>query len=265
MARQQAPLRDRIVLLAGSHLELPLKARYYLEERYRVLAIRDDTTAMEWIQRHVPDLVIADLTTACVDDYALCRAIVDDRLLTSVSILLLASARSNEAWFTALQKGADDCLAKPINVDRFRARVDNLIARSRRIREALAMIAPGSTLLTPNRMASSAKEVVFLRQVEDTIDANLDNEQFNIRLLARSMATGRAHLYRQLKTLGNISPGKLILDRRLQRAASLLTNERTTVTEVAYAAGFKSLSHFSRSFRKHLGVTPRAYLKGNTS
>jgi AraC-like DNA-binding protein len=75
------------------------------------------------------------------------------------------------------------------------------------------------------------------------------------------MAVGRGSLYRQLRMFGNLSPGKFILERRLQHAALLFTSCQKNVTDVAYTVGFKSLSHFSKSFRKHHGMTPMAYLK----
>lgn len=47
---------------------------------------------------------------------------------------------------------------------------------------------------------------------------------------------------------------------RLEAALSLLSHgERRTLTEVALACGFGSSSNFSRSFRKHFGVSPRAF------
>jgi AraC-like DNA-binding protein len=101
----------------------------------------------------------------------------------------------------------------------------------------------------------------FLRKVEQAIDENLDNAQFDVDWLARSVAMGRSSLYRQMKTIRNVSPRKFILERRLQHAALLFANRRKTITEVAFTVGFKSLSHFSRSFHSYYGVTPAAYLK----
>ena len=42
------------------------------------------------------------------------------------------------------------------------------------------------------------------------------------------------------------------------RAAELLQGQ-ANVSETAYAVGFKSVSHFSESFRRHYGVTPSAW------
>jgi AraC-like DNA-binding protein/mannose-6-phosphate isomerase-like protein (cupin superfamily) len=45
-------------------------------------------------------------------------------------------------------------------------------------------------------------------------------------------------------------------DRRLRFARSLLASTGLTVTEVCHAAGFNSLSHFGRAFRRRYGVSP---------
>ena len=47
---------------------------------------------------------------------------------------------------------------------------------------------------------------------------------------------------------------------RVHRAAMLLRTGRHNVTEAAMACGFESLSHFIRTFRSHMGASPRSYL-----
>jgi AraC-like DNA-binding protein len=47
-------------------------------------------------------------------------------------------------------------------------------------------------------------------------------------------------------------------ERRLRVARSLLASTKLSVTEVCHAAGFNSLSHFGRAFRRRYGVPPSA-------
>lgn len=47
-------------------------------------------------------------------------------------------------------------------------------------------------------------------------------------------------------------------ERRLRFARSLLASTGLSVTEVCHAAGFNSLSHFGRAFRRRYGVPPSA-------
>jgi AraC-like DNA-binding protein len=46
---------------------------------------------------------------------------------------------------------------------------------------------------------------------------------------------------------------------RLEQGARLLVEDSGTVTDVAYAVGFNSLSYFCRCFQDVYGVTPAAY------
>ena len=46
---------------------------------------------------------------------------------------------------------------------------------------------------------------------------------------------------------------------RIEKAKNLLLNPNTRVSEVAYAVGFQSLTHFNRVFKKILGQSPTEY------
>ncbi len=54
----------------------------------------------------------------------------------------------------------------------------------------------------------------------------------------------------------NCSPKKYFVDMRLQKARRLLVQTDMSVTEIAYATGFNSPTHFSTSYRVHFGVSP---------
>ena len=46
------------------------------------------------------------------------------------------------------------------------------------------------------------------------------------------------------------------LRKRLEKAYYLLIQDKIPINEIAEDCGFKSFSHFSRSFKKEYGVTP---------
>jgi AraC-like DNA-binding protein len=46
---------------------------------------------------------------------------------------------------------------------------------------------------------------------------------------------------------------------RMQEAARLLKANELSVSETGYKMGFSNLSHFSRTFEKHFGMTPKKY------
>lgn len=52
-----------------------------------------------------------------------------------------------------------------------------------------------------------------------------------------------------------------LIDLRLSEACRLLLETDMTITEIAYAVGFKNLSNFNRQFLKRKGQTPRSFRK----
>jgi AraC-like DNA-binding protein len=68
------------------------------------------------------------------------------------------------------------------------------------------------------------------------------------------------HIHRKLKELANQSARDFIRGIRLKQAALMLTEKKLTVSEVAYAAGFGNLSHFSTSFKDFFGMSPTEYI-----
>lgn len=91
-----------------------------------------------------------------------------------------------------------------------------------------------------------------LQQVmEENFCFNLKLEEF-ARLNARSLSAFK----RDFETLYNTSPGKWLMEKRLNHALQLLTNKGKTVGETAFECGFESTSHFSRAFRQRFGTSP---------
>ncbi|HEY7162194.1 MAG TPA: AraC family transcriptional regulator [Acidobacteriota bacterium] len=55
------------------------------------------------------------------------------------------------------------------------------------------------------------------------------------------------------------TPGKWLLERRLQHSASLLQATEMSITEIMCECGFEDLSHFSRAFKEKFGCSPSGY------
>lgn len=102
----------------------------------------------------------------------------------------------------------------------------------------------GSLLQEPQ--AVSMKNIM-----EDNCCFNLKLDQF-AQLCNRSLSAFKRDFQKQYNT----TPGKWLLEKRLNHAMHLLTNAGKTVAEAGYESGFENTSHFSRSFRQHFGVTP---------
>ena len=70
--------------------------------------------------------------------------------------------------------------------------------------------------------------------------------------------TGRslAAFKRDFAKISPLTPEKWLLEKRLDFAHKLLTEEHKMVSDVYLEAGFRNRTHFSTAFRKRYGVTP---------
>jgi AraC family transcriptional regulator len=77
--------------------------------------------------------------------------------------------------------------------------------------------------------------------------------------LAAAVGLSSFHFLRAFKESLGVTPGQYVLDRRMERARSLLRNRKMSVAEVAICIGFQHASHFTRAFRRSVGSTPSQF------
>lgn len=97
---------------------------------------------------------------------------------------------------------------------------------------------------------------VFISNLINIIEVNLENEQFSAKDLAKKIGLSRSQLYRKLKLLKGKSISQFIREHRLKLALKLLQKNVGTASEVAYRVGFASPTYFNFCFRKFYGFTP---------
>ncbi len=244
-----------MVLVADDNADLRARVRRYLEPAYRVVEAPDGRQALEKARRLLPDLVIADGTLPVMDGYALCRAIKQERELEFIPVLLLRAEEGNGT--EEPEPCAEDYLEKPVDVPELAARVTELIAAQQRLRGRFRRSA---VLPHAGEMDVTSSDAAFLERVRAVVEAHLGEEDFNVEYLAAAVGLSRMHLYRRLRALLKEAPAEMIRSMRLERAARLLAGRAGTVGEIAYGVGFKSVAHFSTSFRHKYGCSPSAYM-----
>jgi AraC-like DNA-binding protein len=85
---------------------------------------------------------------------------------------------------------------------------------------------------------------------------NLSLEEF-ARICQRSLTAFK----NEFTATFNLSPGKWLLQRRLEYARMLLSVSQKNISEVVYESGFESATHFSRAFKAKFGTAPLQYRK----
>ena len=69
----------------------------------------------------------------------------------------------------------------------------------------------------------------------------------------------KAQLYRKISSITGQSSVQFIRSIRLKRAAQLLLQDDSSVSDIMYMVGFNSQSYFSKIFKEEFGCMPREY------
>jgi CheY-like chemotaxis protein len=244
------------ILIVEDSADLRAFVHAHLARRYRVLEAAGGVTGLEMAKRFLPDLILSDVMMPGMDGQALCEALRASPETDFIPIILLTARAESHERIAGLEGGADDYIVKPFSMRELEARVDNLIASRRLLRERFAA---GRIELRPTSVPQSDADEAFVARVRDAIEANLGEPGFGVAELARAVFQDRSHLYRRIQSLFGESPSDLIRRLRLERAAALLMSASGNVGEVAYAVGFASVSHFTKCFREAYDMTPAVY------
>jgi len=90
------------------------------------------------------------------------------------------------------------------------------------------------------------------------IDDNLTDPQLKPRSIQQHFNVSRSHLYRSFEPDGGVA--KVIRDKRLRLAYRLLIEtqgKQPSLKEITYHCGFPDASQFTKTFKKHYGITPK--------
>jgi AraC family transcriptional regulator len=97
-----------------------------------------------------------------------------------------------------------------------------------------------------------------LRLVADFVEAHLDDD-LSLGDLAGLLGMDVFRFSRAFKAATGSSPHRYVVLARVARAKSLLRGGKLSISEIALRAGFATPSHFSATFRRLTGTTPRGW------
>jgi AraC-like DNA-binding protein len=80
-----------------------------------------------------------------------------------------------------------------------------------------------------------------------------------IQDLALECNLSESHLQHLFKESTGLGLGRLLIEKRMQRAAELLGQTTLSIKEIAWTVGYEHTSSFTRAFERHFQEAPRCF------
>lgn len=131
---------------------------------------------------------------------------------------------------------------------------------------ALKMV-PADTSIYANSNAAVRISSLFMELLERQFPIESPGQQIALRTpsqYATQLSVHVNHLNRALREVSGKTTSKIIAERMVQEAKSLLRHTRWNIGEVAWCLGFEERSHFINFFKKNTRLSPGAFRESIT-
>lgn len=247
------------ILIAEDNIELMDFMRVLLSEKYRLIEALNGDDAWRLVEQESPDLILSDIIMPGMSGTQLCARVKNHPAYSHIPVILLTAKTTILEQVEGLGQGADVYICKPFHVDYLLLTIKNMFLNRDRLRQYYATPQTESSpeLQLPERMSPLDRN--FMDKLTRLLENKLSDPDINIDYIAREVGFSRTGFYRKLKGVTDMSPVDFLTNFRLKRAAEMIVDGAYTLTEIADQTGFSSYSYFSKSFKKHFGVSPKDY------
>jgi AraC-like DNA-binding protein len=120
-----------------------------------------------------------------------------------------------------------------------------------------ALVVRGNT--QPRRVSQTAGlNSAQLSSVIEMLEARME-EDLTLEELAAACGMTRFHFSRLFRQSTGYAPYRYLVIRRIEKARGLLLATDEAVSQIGVAVGFVDPGHFSRTFTRHVGVSPQRF------
>lgn len=236
------------VIIADDNLKMCMGIKKIITDKFPHFIVdgifEDGESLMEYLDNHIPDLLITDICMPGFDGLDACRKLREKS--ASANIILITGYKNFEYAKEAIRYKVHDLLVKPFSSDQL---IEAIISAVNDIQ---------SKIYTP---AMDTPQHYIVSDTKAYIEKHYSNPSLSRSLIAEHLSVNASYLSDVFKTETKIGLSEYITQVRINKAKRLLTENTISIQEIAKAVGCNSLQYFYQLFKKETGITPAEYQK----
>ena len=217
---------------------LDLHSRLVAQTGRRVITARNGREALTLVEQQTPDLILLDLMMPEMDGFAVLDELRARESTQHIPVIILTARLLSDADLERCNRGVATILGK------------GLFSAEETLRHVEAALTRQHTL---NRATQQ-----LIRKAMTYIHARY-SEPLTREEIADHIGISADYLADCFRQELGITPTVYIRRYRIRQACELLRNSDQSITQVALAVGFSDNAHFTRTFQREVGSTPRAF------
>ena len=246
------------ILIVEDNPEVMQVLTHIFEPYYNIITAVNGHEGLEKAAKLQPELIISDIMMPVMSGIEMCHMLKSNFATSHIPIILLTALGTEAHTLEGLGNGADDYVTKPFNSKILLARCSNLIKSRMSIQEHYTHDATA----TVQELTSNPVDIKLMSEAVAIIEANINDNDFDILFFARQLCLSRTQLFKKIKSLTGMTPNMFVLSIKLKRASQeILAHPDENIADIAYRCGFNTPSYFIKCFKKFYGMTPLAFRK----
>lgn len=217
-----------------------------IDDVYKVTAeASNGLDAMDVLKRESVHVIFTDIQMPEMNGLELSKQV--KLLYPDIPVVILTGYSDFNYMQEALRQQVFDYLLKPVSEDDLAAVLSKVSSELEKIYE-----------LPEETLAAGSDARSYVKQVAEYIREHY-MEDIDLGSLAGELGFSAAYLSKIFKRYAGMTPVKMLTDVRIHQAKRLLLETGMSIQEVGAQVGYPDQFHFSKTFRKVVGINPSRY------
>ncbi|VFQ45900.1 ATPase, T2SS/T4P/T4SS family [Desulfoluna butyratoxydans] len=118
-----------VLVVDDNEIELEMMSHLLKTQNYRIVKATNGVEALKSVYHAMPDLIVTDYVMPEMDGFTLIKKLKEEIATRMIPVIMLTANEDLKSEVEVLNVGADDYMTKPVNYERFIARVNRLLQR----------------------------------------------------------------------------------------------------------------------------------------